>query len=129
MLKEGQQLYEWLEKHFNLSEIGLSGLYHYEGFLLTQNGGEAETKAYRYQLSRIEGQQDPVLKLQTEYLTSFTISGLLRNYSQLKQRLMRQFRHLADCATFAVESEWTLPERETFIPIARRLLLRRLSTS
>lgn len=127
-LQEGQKIYDWLEDHFDLREIGLTGLYSYEGLLMLQNGDAPETKAYRYTLSRLEGDQS-FLRLKTEYLTSFYVSHLMRNYQQLKLRALRQFRQLADCAAFVIESEWRLPERETFIPIARRLLIRRLGAA
>jgi hypothetical protein len=125
-IEEGRKIYDWLEEHFELQEVGLAGLQRHEGLLLVQNGGQAQTKAYRFQVARYRSNQENYLRLKTEFLAAYTLSALRRNYQQMKQRLVKQFSSLAHQTAYAVESEWTLPEKETFWPIAQRLLLRRV---
>jgi hypothetical protein len=45
----------------------------------------------------------------------------------MKSDLMRENKHLPNPAAYAIESEMSLPLEETFLPIAKRLLVRYIS--
>ena len=58
----------------------------------------------------------------THYITTSTI-GLARHYEQIKAELVRRSPELPNPATFAFETDIALPRIETYLPIAKQLVL------
>ena len=57
------------------------------------------------------------------------MKGTLNTYESIKSDLLRFHRNLPNPAAYVIESEFLLPFDETFLPIAKRALVRALSTA
>jgi hypothetical protein len=122
MIGAGRDLLEELVARVHFEPVGVIPLDAREGYLLLREGREARVYTYRLSLLVAPGETSSRHVLTTNYLTTCTIT-LAYRYEQIKSELVRQQRHLPNPATFAFESEWELPCTETYLPIAKQLVL------
>jgi len=126
-IEEGKDIYDFLEKQLRFQPIGLSPIYRDEGYLLLQDSGQ-EINIYRYSLSKIICDEQHYRSLYTEFLTNKKRS-FINTPEQLKLWLAKEFTDLPQPAVFEIHSELDLPLNETYLPLAKRLLLKELSTA
>ena len=126
-LEEGKKIYELVEKETNIQPIGLVPLHSDSGYLFLKGGKSANTEVYEYEVSIFEQPEDKYRALHTSYITTYT-SSFINTYVSIKTDLIRSNNRLPNPAVYAVETEMTIPFSETFLPVAKRLLMRKLSS-
>ncbi len=125
LMGEGNDLRQELSAHIHFSPVGLLPLHAREGYLLLRQGREARVYAYHVPLVRYTAVPEPRYPLRTNYLATFPI-GLTHTYEQIKSELVRSFRELPNPATFVFETDIALPHIETFMPLAKQLVVEHL---
>lgn len=125
-MKNGQELYDLVEDRLKIEPIGIVPLQSDEGYLLLNNGRNADTKVYNYQLTIFESASEKYRAIRIHYLRSY-IRKLTNTYEAIKLDLIRNNRALPNPATFVVRSDYTFPLEETLLPIAKRSLVRFIS--
>jgi hypothetical protein len=125
-LDEGRKIYELVEKETNIQSIGLVPLHADSGYLFLKSGKHANTEVYEYQVSIFEQPEDKYRALHTSFVTSYT-SSFIHSYVSIKTDLIRANSKLPNPAVYAVETGMDIPFSETFLPVAKRLLMRSLS--
>ncbi|MEZ4757919.1 MAG: hypothetical protein R2817_13910 [Flavobacteriales bacterium] len=122
----GEDLRRSLLTELRITPIGLQPMHQYEGWLLLREGTEA--RAYSYSIPWVvsTAQFDPAMQVRTRYIASFTWGSLSR-LEQLRKRLEGEWPATYWVATYALESERTLPRMETLLPLARHLLFERIA--
>jgi hypothetical protein len=126
-LSEGKKIYDFIESRVNISPVGIIPLKSDEGYMILEDGSHEGTRVYEYQITIFNNANDKYRGIHTQYLISYkkTISN---TYESLKTELIRSHRKFPNPATFLIESEIRLPLEETFLPLAKRVLVKYVST-
>jgi hypothetical protein len=126
-LEEVKELYDWIESSLSIKTVGVQPLQPIAGFLFLRNGDEAEARVFRYNLTIFERSNEKYRGISTTLLHTVPL-GITNSYEHIKHRLINIHKLLTPPAVYAVESEMRLPFEETLLPIAKRLLVQRLSS-
>lgn len=126
-IREGKEIYEFIESHLNIAPVGIVPLQSDEGYLLLRYAGSTNTLVYEYHLTVFEGPDDRYRGVHTQYLCSFP-STPFQTFENIKSELIRFRRELPNPATYVVESDMAFPILETLLPIAKRTLVRHVSS-
>jgi hypothetical protein len=122
-LAEGKKIYETIESQLNIFPVGVVPIHAKEGYIFIRDGKNADTKVYEYDITLFEQPQGKYRGIHTQFVKTCE-SGLKFSYQYIKLELIKEKQELPNPATYAIESEWTLPLEETLLPIAKRRLLK-----
>ena len=125
-LNEGKDIYEWVEKALEFRPVGVQPLDAQFGYLFLRNGGEKQTGVYEYRLTIFESHEEKYRGIHTHYVTTYSCD-LHTSYESLKLNLIRDAKLLSIPAVYLAESNCTLPVGETFLPVAKRILVKYLA--
>jgi hypothetical protein len=125
-IEEGQTIYNFVEKHVALEEVGLVPSYVDEGYLLVPEPKTSRLHVVRYEVSIFTSAEQKFRNLKTETVKSYDVNAIDASPWHVKQHLMKELRDLPNPATYTFTSELDYPYDETLLPIAKRKLLRRL---
>jgi hypothetical protein len=81
---------------------------------------------YEYQITFWETASEKYKAIHTHYVRSYE-KNISTTFQSMKSELVRANKQLPNPAVYAIESEMELPLEETFLPIAKRMLVRHLS--
>jgi hypothetical protein len=126
-LSEGKKIYDFIESRVNISPVGIIPLKSDEGYMILEDGSRDGTKVFEYQITIFNNANDKYRGIHTQYLVSYKRS-LSNTYESLKTELIRSHKKYPNPATFLIESEIQLPLEETFLPLAKRVLVKYVST-
>ncbi len=124
-LSEGKKIYDSLEEQISIEPIGLLPLNREEGYMLINNNNE--TKVFEYRISIFEHPNIKYRGIHTEYVRSFA-KNISNTFESIKTDLIRENASMPNPAAFAIESEKEIPFEETFFPIAKRTLVKFVSS-
>lgn len=127
-IKEGKTIYEFVEENLELDTVGLMPIYNKEGYILLNQDAKKEIKVYRYKVSFIEYHEEKFSAINTTYITS-QVRSLSHTAESIKSDLIKRFRELPNPATFLLTSKITFPIKETFLPVAKRMLMQTINFS
>lgn len=121
---EGKSIYDLIEKHLNLSTVGIMPVNHSEGYFLFHYTKSKKVPAYYYSVSKIQTTDGPGRAIYTSYAGTFTV-GINKTYETIKKQLIETNTGLPIPAVYSVQTELALPFKETLMPIAKRFFLRK----
>lgn len=127
-MEEGSSLYDFVESKCELTSIGVVPLYAHEGYVFMTQPPETETSIYRYTVTVYHNSTEAMRGLQTQFVCT-TAYSLVNTYENLKLDLVRKYADLPNPAAFLVLSKMKFPFQQTLVPVAKRLLIKYLSTS
>ncbi len=125
---EGKNIYDVVEDHLSLQSVGLMPLNSEYGYMLLKDGKTAITSVYEYQVTFFESATEKFKAIHTHYVKSFE-KNISTTFQSIKGDLLRDNKKLANPATYAIETDLSLPLEETFLPIAKRMLVRHLASA
>jgi benzoyl-CoA reductase/2-hydroxyglutaryl-CoA dehydratase subunit BcrC/BadD/HgdB len=125
-LEEGKNIYIDLESTLILEPVGIIPLWSEDGYLLIDTFKPKETKVYEYSVSLYTSSNDTFRSLSTKYVTTITNSSF-STAENLKHDLLKQNKNLPNPATYFFRSSKPIPFEESYLPIAKRMLLKELS--
>ncbi len=125
-LKEGKKVYDFIEDKMKISPIGLIPLNSEFGYAFLKEGGSTCTLVYEYRTTIFENPNEKYRGIHFDYVTTYEKS-LMNTYESIKCDLLRFNRNLPNPATFAIETTLEIPFEETFLPMAKRTLIKRLA--
>ncbi len=126
-IDSGAEIYEFVENQTRIEPVGILPLYKNEGYLLLRYGQYTEVRAYTYNITLFEHQNAKYRGVKVEYVDSWPKS-ITNTYENIKREIIRSIRTLPNPAVYSVETELTVPLDETFLPIAKRMLVRHLAS-
>lgn len=126
-LKEGKEIYNNIEGNMQIESIGLTPLNTDEGYMFICDGKQKDTHVYQYKITFFEHANESFRGIHTSYITSFAYS-YINTYENIKLQLIKYIPQLPTPAVFAISSDKQYPLDESFIPIAKRTLVRYIST-
>ena len=126
-LSEGKEVYEFIESNLEITPVGITPIYHDAGYLFLETFPQKETKLYRYQLSVFQNAYEKYRGLHLDFLESKRRT-LADTYENIKQELVKKDKLLPNPATFAVIAKVPCPFEQSLLPVAKRILLKYVST-
>lgn len=122
-LNIGKKIYDYIEEHLTIMPVGVVPLYAHEGYFLLKDGLNKDTKVYEYQITIFEQPEEKFRGIHTNYITSYS-KNFINTFESIKTDLIRNNSKLPNPATYAIETDMVLPLEETFLPIAKRALVK-----
>lgn len=124
-LHEGKQLYDFLEHEIHMNQVGLLPLDASIGYLFLKDAS-ANTQVYCFTVSLFE-QPDAVWRgVHTEFIRTYS-RNISHTFEAIKSELISGNKKLPNPAVFAAETGLKIPIEETFLPIAKRMLIKEVS--
>jgi len=124
----GTQIYEFVEEKISIQPVGIIPLDTQEGYFFLSAGEPSRTKVYQYRLSFFEKHDEKYRSMKTSYIDQWS-RGISHTYEHIKSELIRHRRELPNPAVYSIETELKFPIDETLLPIAKRSLVKFISTA
>ncbi len=125
-IQDGKTIYDLVEEHFSFKAVGISPLNHDEGYLLLHCADEKDVYAYQYQLTLFTTAQKSYRGLYVNEIERYT-STFTSSYESIKSDLIQKHKDLPNPAVYAVDCGLNIPLQETFLPIAKRYFVNKIS--
>lgn len=125
-LKEGKAIYDFIEEQFRIFPIGVIPLSNEEGYMLLKTGASDETQVYEFHITLFENPNERFRGITAVYIGSYQ-KTLLTTFEAIKVELLRYNQQLPNPATYVIETELAIPFNETFLPIAKRCLVKTIA--
>jgi hypothetical protein len=106
--------------------VGIVPLNHESGYLFLKLKYDNETKVYEYQVTFFENPEEKFRGIHMNYVGSYE-KNLMNTFEAIKSDLLRFNKALPNPATFVIETELVIPFDETFLPMAKRSLVKRIA--
>ena len=126
-VNDGSEIYEYVESNVRISPIGLLPLRKSEGYIFLHQEPSKSYSIYRYSMTIFEESKEKYRGMNTKFIQSKTYSRYVTLESE-KLKLAKKFSGLPNPAAYYITSTEKFPERETLFPIAKRYLIKHLST-
>ena len=125
-ISNGTEIYEFVEDKIMISPVGIIPLDTNEGYFFLSSGNKI-TLAYYYRLSIFEKREEKYRSMKTIFIDHWHKS-ISNSYESIKADIIRQRTDLPNPAVYAVETDLSFPVDETLLPIAKRSLVKYIST-
>jgi len=125
-INNGTEIYEFVEDKLIITPIGLIPLDTNEGYFFLSNGNK-NTRIYQYRLSIFEKHDEKYRSIKTLFIDLWQRS-MSHTYENIKAELIRNRGELPNPAVYAVEIDLGFPVDETLLPIAKRSLVKYISS-
>lgn len=124
----GTEIYEFVEGKMTISPVGLIPLDIQEGYFFLSIGKSRTTRVYQYRLSFFEKYEEKYRSIKTVYL-QMQQRSMVYTYENIKRELIKTRTELPNPAVYCIETELSFPVEETLLPIAKRSLVKYISTA
>jgi hypothetical protein len=127
-IQNGTGIYEFVEDKLDIAPVGLIPLDTQEGYFFLSSGNEKSTGVYHYRLSIFEKHDEKYRSIRTLFIDNWkrSISG---TYEHIKSELINRWKDLPNPAVYSIETPLRFPVDETLLPIAKRRLVKFISTA
>jgi hypothetical protein len=126
-ISNGTEIYEFVEDKLVIFPVGLIPLDSQEGYFFLSEGARSDTRVYQYRLSFFEKHDEKYRSIRTEYIDSWS-RNLVNTYENIKAELIRLKTGMPNPAVYSIETELKFPVDETLLPVAKRSLVRYISS-
>ena len=127
-ISSGTEIYEFVEGKMTISPVGLVPLDVQEGYFFLSAGKTRNTRVYQYRLSFCEKYDEKYRSIKTIYL-QMQQRSIIHTYESIKRELIKTRTELPNPAVYCIETELSFPVEETLLPIAKRSLVKYISTA
>lgn len=127
-MDEGVAVFEYVDENTKIERVGIMPQYQDEGYVFVPDYEQRELKLYHFEISIFHSSEDTYRSLRTRIVDRVTWGGALQSPNAIKLDLIEKYREMPNPATFSVDTEVECPYRETLFPVAKRKLVRHLST-
>ena len=126
-MREGIGIYEFVDQHISIGEVGILPAYRGEGYWFVPDPKAALLHLLRYEVAIFSASNERFRSLKTTPLGSLAEGAVRRSPESLKLELIRKYRDLPNPATFTCEVDIDFPFVETLLPVAKRKFMAHLS--
>ena len=127
-ISNGAEIYEFVEENLTITPIGLVPLKIGEGYFFLSSGNTRSTRVYQFRLSFFEKHDEKYRSIKTSYVDDLQRS-MVNTYENIKYDLLKKHRYLPNPAVYSIETDLTYPVEETLLPIAKRCLVKYLTST
>lgn len=124
-LQKGKTIFDFAEQHILTDHIGILPIYKKEGYFILYPYQSKQVQVYNYSLSKLNLLQQEVLGLNCSYFSTYPIS-LSQTIDNIKLDIIDANPDMPNPAVYLFKAKTELPNQETFLPIAKRLLYKNL---
>ncbi len=125
-IEEGQTIFNFVDDHLRVEEVGLLPSYVEEGYLLVPELKNGTIHVIKYEVSIFTGDEQRYRNLKTTAVKAIPFTSVSASPNSIKLDLITEHRDLPNPATYFFETDLDFPFAETILPVAKRKLLRRL---
>jgi hypothetical protein len=125
-LKEGMELYDFVEQHITISPIGIIPLNTEFGYLFIKENNKSDTTVYEYAITIFENADEQFRGIKTNWVGIYQKTPVI-TFESIKINLLKQFKTFSNPATFLVYSKLNVPFSQTLFPVAKRSFMRYIS--
>jgi hypothetical protein len=93
-----------------------------------KNGKDKTHLVYEYQITIFEGKDDKYRGINVQLVDKYE-ANLVNTPESVKLSLIRKYRNLPNPAVYFVQSDITFPLEPTLLPVAKRSLVKYISTA
>ncbi len=126
-IQSGTGIYEFVEENIEITPVGIIPLDTQEGYFFLSNGESAHTRVYHYRLSIFEKHDEKYRSIRTSFLDNWQRS-IAHTYEDIKSDLIRLRKDLPNPAVYSIETGLRFPVDETLLPVAKRRLVKFISS-
>jgi len=127
-ISSGTEIYEFVENKLTINPVGLVPLDIQEGYFFLSAGNTKETRVYHYRLSFFEKHDEKYRSIKTSYV-DMQQRSIVHTYENIKYNLIKTHSTLSNPAVYSIETPLPFPVEETVLPIAKRSLVKYISTA
>lgn len=124
-IHKGKSIFDYAEQHIVAEHVGILPLYKAEGYFILAPYQSKQVQVYTYQFSKINLLQQEVYGLTTNYYSTYTTS-LSKPVDKLKHDIIDLNPDLPNPPFYLFKANTELPNAETFLPVAKRLLYKQV---
>ena len=128
-IDEGRTIFEFVDEHMLVAEVGVIPTYLEEGYLIIPNRETRVVNVVRYELSVYTSMHENYRSLKTEVIRQLPNGLIEQSPATIKMQLVEELSDLPNPATYFAETDLDFPFAGTVLPIAKRKLLKRLSSA
>lgn len=121
-------IYEFVADQIEITPVGIIPLDIQEGYFFLSSGNTKETGVYHYRLSIFEKHDEKYRSIRTLFIDNWQRS-IAHTYENIKSELIKHWKDLPNPAVYAIETELNFPVDETLLPVAKRSLVKFISTA
>ncbi len=121
----GKEVYERIEETVTLEPVGLLPVNRDFGYFFLCDDLQGSAHIFNYELSMITLGAEKHRALKTKWLKQVGLS-LKNTLDRVKAKLVEEFKLQNIPATYRIASKTPIPLNETYLPIAKRMLVRHL---
>ena len=125
-LNKGKTIFDFAEQHILADHIGILPIYKSEGYFILYPYQSKQVYVYTYAFSKINLLQQEVYGLNSSYFTCYHVS-LSKPVDKIKLDIIDANPYMPNPAVYLFKANAELPNDETFLPIAKRLLYKKLA--
>jgi len=125
-LMEGKGLYEYVEDKLLVYPVGVLPIKPVAGYMFLKEKDKQNVRIYEYSVTIFESAEEKFRGLKTQFVSTCYVS-IANTYEMIKVDLIKNNKDLPNPATYAIESELSFPFDETFFPVAKRILVKKIS--
>ena len=96
--------------------------------MMKTGGNQKDTLVYQYRLTIFEKHDEKYRGIRTDFIDSW-YRNISSTYDQIKSELIRKKTDLPNPAVYAMETSLRFPVEETLLPVAKRFLVKFISTA
>ena len=127
-LREGKKIYDFIEERLKIFPVGVIPLNSESGYLFLKSGTSVDTYVYEFQISIFENTVEKYRGIHLLYLKTYEKS-ITNTFEAIKSDLLRYNKNLPNPATYVIETDMNIPFDETFLPLAKRTLVKLIAGS
>jgi len=128
-IDEGRTIFEFVDENLSLEEVGIIPSYVQEGYFIVPDRQGRKVHIMQYSLSIFTRAEERYRSLRTSTVKSISHGQVDPSPQSIKLQLLEEHRELPNPATYLVDTFLEFPYQETLLPVAKRKLLRHLSTT
>lgn len=125
-IEEGTTIFEFVEEHLQMEEVGVVPSYVKEGYLIVPDLQDRASHVLRYEMSIFTGADERFRTLRTTHVKTIEHETIGPSPHSVKLDLLAQHPDLPNPATFCFRSAIDFPFEQTTLPVAKRKLMRHL---
>jgi hypothetical protein len=122
----GKELYEEVEDKVEIFPVGLIPLKVEAGYFMLSDFVRRIINVYEYNITIFESALEKFRGIHTNLVSQYEMT-ISNTYQNIKYELIRASKQMP--AMYALEFKKTFPLAETMLPVAKRMLVRYVTTS
>lgn len=125
-IEAGRELFEYAASIIDLEPIGIVPLYRKEGYFMLRDKTTDDILLFYYRIKLIQTESDQFRALETRFIGRDKLS-ITNTPENIKMQLIRTFKEIPNPASYMISIQHSLPLSPTWLPVAKRLLLKAVS--